>query len=98
VATFSLFIASEVGAALRIEGLKYLATSFKDATREQYWRHQRGTGDALVDLLYTTLQENASVLKRDHEARDALVALAACLVERQVPVALALQKQIKHLR
>ena len=63
VAAFSHFLASKVGAALRIEGMKWLATSFKEATREQDWRYQRGAGDALVDLLDTTLQENASVLR-----------------------------------
>ena len=98
VAAFSLFLTSEVGTALRIEGLKWLATSFKHATREQSWQDQRGKGDALVDLLNTTLQENASVLRRDQEARDALVALAAHCAARQVPAALALQERIKHLR
>jgi dsDNA-binding SOS-regulon protein len=98
VAAFSVFLASEVGAALRTEGVKWLATSFKDATREQYWRHQSGTGSALVDLLDTTLQENTSVLRRDQETRDALVALAAQCTARQVPAALALQERIKNLR
>ena len=98
VAAFSNFLGSKAGAALRIEGLKWLATSVKQGTREQYWRDQRGTGDALVNLLNTTLQQNASVLKRDPDAREALVALAAHCSARQVSAALVLQERIKHLR
>jgi len=55
-------------------------------------------GEAPIDLLDTTLRENASVLKKDQEARDALVALSAQLAATQVPEALALQERIKHLR
>ncbi|WP_036241809.1 hypothetical protein [Mesorhizobium sp. STM 4661] len=98
VAAFAYFLASKSGTKLRTDGVKWLAASFGGAVHEQYWRDRKGTGDALVNLLDVTLQENALVLRRDPTALDALVALASYLVARQVPTALTLQKRIKRLR
>lgn len=98
VAALSRFLTSEAGAALRLYGLKWLAACFRNARREQYWRDQGGTGEALVNLLDTTLQENMRVISADQECLDALVALVAQLVTRQVPAALALQERIKYLK
>ncbi|MES0065669.1 ATP-binding protein [Mesorhizobium sp. M0074] len=98
VTGFAYFLASKPGAGLRIDGVKWLSASFAGASREQYWPDRRGTGDALVNLLDVTLQQNALILRRDQSARDALVALASYLVARQIPTALALQERIKRLR
>jgi len=98
VTALSYFLVSEAGAALRIDGLKWLAANFEDAGRDQYWRERRGTGDALVNLLNTALTDDATVLATDGEVREALVALAAYVAARQVPAALALQERIRHLR
>lgn len=97
VAAFSHFLASGLGAGLRIDGLKWLATSFKGATREHYWRDRGDTADALVNLLDTMLREDASVI-RDQVVRESLLAVTALLVAKQVPKALALQERIKNLR
>ncbi|SFU14134.1 hypothetical protein [Mesorhizobium sp. YR577] len=98
VAAFARFLASNPGAELRIDGVKWLSASFADASRKQYWRDQGGTGNALVNLLDIVLHENASAFKQEQEARDALLALASYLVARQVPAALSLQERIKRLR
>jgi hypothetical protein len=98
VAAFAHFLAAKPGAELRIGGVKWLSASFASASREQYWRDRSGTGDALVNLLDIMLHENASTLKQDREAREALLALTSYLVTRQVSAALALQERIKRLR
>ena len=59
MSAFSYFLVSKAGAVLRTDGLKWLAATFKDGGREQYWRDRGGTGDALVNLLGTALGEDA---------------------------------------
>lgn len=98
VSTFSYFLSSEVGAALRIEGLKWLAAAFEGSGREQHWRDRKGTGSALVNLLDKILIHDASTLMEDKVAREAMMALVAFLVARQVKAALPLQNRLKHLR
>jgi len=98
VAAFSYFLASEAGAALRIDGLKWLAATFKDGGRKQHWRDRGGTGDALVNLVNTALMDDALALAKDRETREAVVALAAYLAARQVPAALSLHERVKRLR
>ncbi|MDK4715889.1 hypothetical protein [Rhizobium sp. CNPSo 4039] len=98
VNAFARFLASKPGEALRMDGVKWLAESFADTVRQQYWRDQGGTGDALVNLLDIVLHENSAAFTQEQEARDALLALAAYLVARQVPAALPLQERIKRLR
>ncbi len=98
VNAFARFLASKSGEGLRIDGVKWLSESFANASRQQYWRDQGGTGDALVNLLDIVLHENSAAFTQEQEARDALLALAAYLVARQVPAALPLQERIKRLR
>lgn len=98
VAVFSYFLASEAGAALRFDGLKWLAAAFKDGGQEQHWRDRGGTGDAIVNLVDTALMDDAPALAKDRETREAVVALAAYVVARQVPAALSLQERVKRLR
>jgi hypothetical protein len=44
------------------------------------------------------LRENATNLRSDQSARDALVTVAAYLAAKQLPEALALQERIKNFR
>ena len=97
IAAFSYFLVSKAGAALRIDGLKWLALTLKDEG-DQYWRNRKATGDALVNLLNTSLIEDVLTLVKDRDAREALVALAAHAAARQIPTALALQERIRRLK
>lgn len=97
VSRFCYFLASAFGAPLRLDGLRWIAAMFKLSTRSGKWYRDR-TGDALIELLNTSLNQNASELAKDTAARQALVELAADLADRGLPTALALQERIKLLR
>jgi hypothetical protein len=65
-------------------------------TRASRW-YQTHTGSALTDFLDVTLSEEAAKLSADTKARDAVLALIALLVARQVPAALALQERSRQV-
>jgi hypothetical protein len=98
IATFAHFLASDAGAELRVDGLRWLASAIGDLTRAPYRRDRKSVGDSLLGLLDTVLRENATALRPDHSARDALVTVAAYLAAKQLPEALALQERIKSFR
>ncbi|MEX0814714.1 MAG: hypothetical protein WD014_03470, partial [Dongiaceae bacterium] len=97
VAGFCGFLASDAGAPLRLDGLQWLVAALHYETRAAHWHRER-TGNALTELLDLILSEDAKKVSESAKAREALVRLAADLVARQVPAALALQEQIQQMR
>ena len=97
VAAFCHFLTSDIGAPIRIDGLKWLAVALEAKQGKSRWDRD-GAGDAMVGLLDASLTKNASDLTKDEAARSALVKLAAELAARHVTAALALQERIKALR
>ena len=97
VARFCNFLTTEFGAPLRLHGLRWIAAMFNGITRSDRWYRER-TGDALIELLNTSLNQNSKELANNSEARQALVEIAADLTARNIPTALALQERIKLLR
>jgi len=94
---FSYFLTTEFGASLRLDGLRWIATMLKAHNPTDYW-YRNGMGDDLIELVNTSLNQNAQALVNDSQARDALVEIAAVLAARNIPAALALQERIKRLR
>lgn len=97
IAAFAHFLATSLGAPLRIDGLKWISETVVSKQRPVRWRDD-GAGDAMVGLLDTTLTQNATDISRDSAARTALVGLAADLAASHVAAALALQERIRGLR
>jgi hypothetical protein len=91
------FLATNFGAPLRLDGLRWLATMLKERESSGRWYRER-TGDALVEIVATALSSDAQALSRDAQARQALVEIAAALAAMNIPTALALQERIKQLR
>lgn len=98
VSSFAYFLKSDAGEALRIEGLKWLATILTGGKKEQYWRESRDTGASLVDLIDKAFRDQKSAFQTDPEARQALLKLSALLVSKQIPSAMSLQQKISTLR
>lgn len=90
------FLASEAGAPIRLDGLLWLAAALNPVMPGADWHRDR-TGSALVELLDVIAKQDAEKVSASAEAREALVQLAAHLVARQVPAALALQERISRL-
>ncbi|MBY2986670.1 hypothetical protein HF280_19435 [Rhizobium leguminosarum] len=90
---FSYFLTTEFGARIRLDGLRWIASSesFDDWYRD-------GTGKALIELLAVSLKSDAQALSKDIAARQAIVRIAAALAARNIPEALALQERIRLLR
>lgn len=88
------FLTTEFGAPLRLAGLRWIADMLKPCNPSHNW-YRDGTGDALIDLVDTSLNQDARVLAKDSQARHALVEIAAGLAARNIPTALALQERIK---
>jgi len=97
VTRFCYFLTTEFGASLRLDGLRWIANMLKAHNPSDYW-YRDGTGDALIELVNTSLNQNAQTLANDSQARQALVEIAAALAARNIPSALALQERIKLLR
>jgi hypothetical protein len=70
---------------------------FKSGKRSSTW-YRDHTGEALIELLSTSLHQNRRDLTKDGQARQALVEIAADLASRNIPTALALQERIRLLR
>jgi hypothetical protein len=96
VAGFCRFLASNAGAVIRLDGLLWLKESFQLDGGASRWRRE-GTGSALVEFLDVIVSQNAQQVSADHKVCEALVGLAADLVARQVPAALALQERIRRM-
>ena len=95
VRRFCHFLTTNFGAPLRLDGLRWLATTQRESSGR--W-HREGTGDALVELVAAALISDAQALTQDAQARQALVEIAAALAAKSIPTALALQERIKQLR
>jgi len=97
VACFCNFLTSDFGTPLRFDGLCWIANMLRGSARSGRW-YRYSSGEALIELLNTSLKQNAKDLAKSGEARQAFVEIAADLVERNLPAALALQERIKMLR
>ncbi|MDG2509377.1 hypothetical protein [Stenotrophomonas maltophilia] len=95
VTRFCHFLMTSFGAPLRLDGLRWLATTQRESSARWY---REGTGEALVELLAAALISDARALTQDAQARQALVEIAAALAAKNIPTALALQERIKQLR
>ncbi len=96
VASLCGFLSSSTGRLLRLDGLQWLLHAMQGQTRASHW-YRMHTGSALTDFLDVTLSEEADKLSADTKARDAVLALIALLVTRQIPAALALQERARHV-
>jgi len=96
VKRFCYFLTTEFGAPLRLDGLRWTAAMVK-VRKSDYWC-RGSTGDALIELINISLNQNAQALANDCQARQALVEIVATLTARNVPAALVLQERIKLLR
>lgn len=97
VARFSNFLVTAFGAPLRLDGLRWIAMALKGGERSSRW-YRDGTGDALIELVNTGLNQNGRDLTADQSARQALIEIAGILASHNIPTALALQERIKLLR
>lgn len=97
VTRFSYFLTTEFGASLRMDGLRWIAAMLKVRKPSEYW-YRDGAGDALVELLNVSLNQDAPALGSDRQARQALIEISAVLAARNIPTALSLQERIKLLR
>lgn len=97
VTRFCHFLTTKFGAPLRLDGLRWLAVMLKEREPSNRWRRE-GTDHALVEVVAVALSSDAQALSQHAQARQALVEIAAVLAGMNVPVALALQERIKHLR
>ena len=97
ITRFCHFLTTEFGSSLRLDGLRWIATMLKANNPRSYW-YRNGTSDALIELINTSLNENAQTLANNNQARQALVEISAVLVTKNIPTALALQERIKRLR
>jgi hypothetical protein len=94
VTRFCYFLIGAFGASLRLDGLRWLRAALK---ADIHWHRDR-VGDAIADLVATSLNLDAQALSRDIHARKALVEITAALVAKNVHAALTLQERIKLLR
>ena len=97
ITRFCHFLTTNLGAPLRLDGLRWLAAMLKEREPSGRW-YREGTGDALVELVAAALSSDAQTLSQDAQARQALVEIAAALAAINIPTALALQERIKQLR
>ncbi|TDV32491.1 hypothetical protein N440_3394 [Stenotrophomonas sp. CC22-02] len=95
VTRFCHFLTTSFGAPLRLDGLRWLASTQRESSGRWY---REGTDEALVELLAAALISDARALTQDAQARQALVEIAATLAAKNIPTALALQERIKQLR
>ncbi|MNV59137.1 hypothetical protein D3C71_1515470 [compost metagenome] len=95
VTRFCHFLTTNFGAPLRLDGLRWLATTHRESSGGWY---REGTSEALVELVAAALISDARALTQDAQARQALVEIAATLAAKNIPTALALQERIRQLR
>ncbi|MGJ8562826.1 MAG: nSTAND1 domain-containing NTPase [Alphaproteobacteria bacterium] len=93
---FSYFLAHEVGAKLRLDGVIWIAEHLNNKEKKPYWREDR-SGKAMLELLNTIMVKDLADIKTRIESRDAVLSIAAHLVEKRVETALSLQDNISSL-
>lgn len=91
VASLCYFLASPTGRPLRIDGLGWL----QQAVAAHTWRRP-ATDNALVEYLNVVLTQDTQAVRANVSARESFLALAAGLVERQIPAALTLQERARR--
>lgn len=97
ISRFSTFLTTAFGTPLRLDGLRWIAQMFKAHDPGSYL-YRNGVDDTLIELVSTSLNQDAKALTRDSQARQALVEVAAALATKNTPATLALQERIKLLR
>lgn len=95
LAGFCEFIATKVGAPLRIDGLQWIADAMKANPNLGKWFRDR-TSNAFMEFLDVVVSEHATELSKNDKSRQALLDLAAHAVSRQLTAALALQERIRR--
>lgn len=88
------FLASPFGAPLRSDGLLWIKAAL-EAPNAAIGFHRSGSGDALVDLILTILQNDVAALRKRIDARAALLDIAAALASAGRPDALTLQDRLR---
>ena len=96
VASFCVFLASEVGRPLRLDGLKWIASAMKNNPEGSNW-YRDGTATAFVEFLDVLVLKHADELRQDGAARQALLKLSTHAASRQFTAALQLQERIRSL-
>ncbi|MFH2057491.1 MAG: hypothetical protein ABIJ59_01145 [Pseudomonadota bacterium] len=96
VEAFARFLSSKIGASIRYDGLLWIRDALlpPDAL---YW-HRKETGSSLISLLDVIVSNDTNIISSDSSFREALLAVAAYLADRQVPIALSLQERIRKVR
>lgn len=97
VAAFAHFLASEIGTALRLDGVQWLAAAVRAEGTSFSWDRD-GAGSAMVELLDVMLTKHAGDLAKSKDARAGVLAIAADMAAKHVTAALTLQERIKALR
>jgi hypothetical protein len=97
VTRFCHFLTTNFGAALRLDGISWLAAMLKGCKPSNRW-YRDSTADALVELVAAALSSDAQSLSQNSQARQALVDIAAALASLNSSTALSLQERIKQLR
>lgn len=97
VTRFCHFLTTKFGAALRLDGLCWLAALLRKREPSSRW-YREDTGDAFEELVAAALSSDAQALSQHTQARQALVEIVAALAALNRPTALILQERIKQLR
>ncbi|GEB36257.1 hypothetical protein GLI01_02920 [Gluconacetobacter liquefaciens] len=97
VVGFAYFLAGEFAAPIRLEGIQWLASGIANGTVSTRFSRDQA-GPALVELLDAVINENSIELQRNRPALEAVIAIAAELVAKNIDNAFVLQERIKLLR
>ena len=93
---FCGFLGNELGKPLRLVGLRWVVNTIESQNRDTRW-YRPATGNNLIAFLNVLTSEHWEEIIRNAAARDALLALLAKLVARQVSGALSLQGRVRTL-
>ena len=88
------FLASPFGAPLRSDGLLWIKAAL-EAPNAAIGFHRNGSGDALVDLILTILQNDVAAMRKRVDARTALLDIAAAFASAGRPDALTIQDRLR---
>ena len=97
MAGFCSFLSADVGRALRIDGIQWIASTIKADPETGKW-YRDSASDAFAALLDSVVLENADELIKNPTARQALLELTAHAVARQLPRSMPLQERVRRLR
>lgn len=96
VTAFSIFLTSNVGKPIRLDGLLWIQAAIIHP--DFYTGRREYTESSLIELLDSIVSEDAAVVSTNKKIRDALLAIAARLASKQSSAALALQDRIRNVR